>query len=84
MKNSTFGRSFVATPRTMEDTFKTKKRESAKVISETVKDGVKYIVLESQPIPRYSRLKFNNGYMKAQYCMKDGMDRFRMAQRSHF
>jgi len=84
MENSKFGRSFVATPRIIEDTFKTKKRESAKVISETIKEGVKYIVLEPQSIPRFSKLKFNNGYQKTTYSLKDGMDRFRMAQRSHF
>ena len=79
--------SFNAAPRTFEDTFKTKKRESAKVISETVKDyidsdgkihkNVKYVVLAPQPNPR-------GDYMKTPYCMKEGMDRFRMAQRSHF
>ena len=62
--------SFNAVPRTIEDTFKTKKRNPAKIISETVKDGVKYIVLEPQPIPRYSSLKFNNGYQKCQNDMK--------------
>jgi hypothetical protein len=76
--------SYNSAPRTFEDTFKTKKRESAKVISETVKDGVKYIVLESQPEPTYSPLKFNDGYMKTPYCMKEGMYRFKTAQRSHF
>ena len=63
--------SFNAVPRTMEDTFKTKKRNPAKIISDVVRpDGVRHIVLEPQPIPRYSSLKFNNGYQKCQNDMK--------------
>tara|TARA_R100001082_G_scaffold69826_1_gene39695 strand:+ start:379 stop:627 length:249 start_codon:yes stop_codon:yes gene_type:complete len=68
MKNSTFGRSFVATPRTMEDTFKTKKKIPSKLISETVKNGIVHKVYA--PSPELKSLKFNNGYLKSQNDMK--------------
>jgi hypothetical protein len=74
--------SFNAIPRTLEDTFKTKKREPSKLINEKVIDGVVY--KEYAPSPEIRALRFNNGYPKTPYCMKEGMDRFRTAQRTNF
>ena len=60
--------SFNSAPRTVEDTFKTKKKVPAKLISETVKDGVVYKVYA--PSPERKSLKFNYGYMKSKNDMK--------------
>ena len=69
MKNSTFGRSFVATPRTFEDTFKTKKRIPSKLISETIQDDGSILKVYA-PSPELKSLKFNRGNLKCQNDMK--------------
>ena len=69
MENSTFGRSFVATPRTMEDTFKTKKRIPSKLISETIQDDGSILKVYA-PSPELKSLKFNRGYLKSKNDMK--------------
>ncbi len=69
MKKSIFDRPFIATPRTIEDTFKTKKRIPSKLISETLQaDGS--ILKVYAPSPELKSLKFNRGNLKCQNDMK--------------